>query len=106
MPCHRHTMLTITVATAMTTSVMRPMKLAVCTTLGITCSLRPSDENSDAPPFPNRPNDKPTTTNPMPPIRCIMKRHMLSVYERWSRSRTMEAPVVVKPETDSNSASR
>ena len=92
---------------AMNVIQMRPMNCVVCTTLGTTCSLRPSDVNSDAPPpLPNKPKDKPTTTKPKPPIRCIMKRHMLSEYERWSRSWTTDAPVVVRPETASNNESR
>ena len=39
-------------------------------------------------------------------MRCIMKRHMLSAFDRWSRSRMTLAPVVVMPDTQSNRESR
>ncbi len=50
MPMNRHNAVMITVATETMTRVIRAMNWVVCTTLGTTCSLRPSDENSDAPP--------------------------------------------------------
>ena len=106
MPANRHSTARMPVATRMTPMAILPMNWAVCTTLGTTCSLRPSDMYRLAPArLPNSPNESATTISPKPPKRCIMKRHMLSALERWSRSVMRLTPVVV-PETPSNSASR
>ena len=96
---------TIVAMNVMTMAILA-MSRVVCTTLGTTCSLRPSDAYSALAPLPNSPNESATTMSPRPPSRCIMKRHMLSALERWSRSCTRLAPVVVKPDTPSNNASR
>ena len=78
-PMSRHNAVMITVATETMTRVIRAMNWVVCTTLGTTCSLRPSDENSDAPPpRPKSPKDNATTIRPRPPRACIAKRNMLS----------------------------
>ena len=79
MPKSRQSPMMMTVATDTIMSVMRAMNWVVCTTLGTTCSLRPSEENSDAPPpRPNSPKESATTMRPNPPSKCIMKRNMLS----------------------------
>ena len=79
MPMKRHTSDRIPVAKMMNPMPILAMNCVVCTTLGTTCSLRPSDEYRLAPErLPNRPNDSATTMRPKPPSRCIMKRHMLS----------------------------
>ena len=106
MPMNAHRPVRMAVAMRMITTAILAMSRAVCTTLGTTCSLRPSDAYRDPAPLPKSPNESATTMSPKPPIRCIMNRHMLSALERWSRSRMMLAPVVVNPDTPSNSASR
>ena len=79
MPSHRHSAVMMRVATVTMSRVMRAMNWAVCTTLGTTCSLRPSEENSDAPPpRPNSPKDSATTMRPRPPSAWMAKRNMLS----------------------------
>ena len=45
------------------------------------------------------------TNTPMPPIQCVKLRQNSEACERLSTSVRIEAPVVVKPEADSNSAS-
>ena len=68
-----------TVAMAITTAVMRAMNWVVCTTLGTTCSLRPSEVYRVLPVrFPKMPMESATTMSPKPPSRCIMKRKVLS----------------------------
>ena len=79
MPANAHMMANTVVATRMKPNDSFAMNCAVCTTLGTTCSLRPSDTNRLAPErFPNRPNDSATTTRPKPPSKIMTKRHMLS----------------------------
>ena len=75
MPENRHMSPSITVAMAMMTAVMRAMSCVVCTTLGTTCSLRPSALPMR---LPNTPMESATTMRPNPPSKCIMKRNMLS----------------------------
>ena len=83
MPRNRHIAVRITVATKIMPMPIFAMNCVVCTTLGTTCSLRPSDMYRLAPArLPNRPNDNATTIRPKPPNRCIMKRHMLSAFDR------------------------
>jgi len=107
MPANAHMTASTAVPTQMKPSDNFAMNWAVCTMLGTTCSLRPSDIYRLAPErLPNRPNDNATTTRPKPPSKIVTKRHMLSAQERWSRSEMMLTPVVVMPETPSNMASR
>ena len=106
MPEPRHSANSSTVATAMTMSDMRLIRRTVFTMFGSTCSLRPSEEYRPEVALPRRPSERATTIRPKPPIRCMMKRHMLSAAERCSRSMTSVTPVVVRPETASISASR
>ncbi len=74
---------TITVAMATTIAVTFAMNRVVWITLGTTCSLLPSERNSEEPArFPKMPNESATTINPKPPSRCIMKRNILSAYDR------------------------
>ena len=82
-PMNRHIRESMAVATMMKPMPILAMNCDVCTTLGTTCSLRPSEEYRLAPErLPNNPNDSATTIRPNPPKRCIMKRHMLSAFER------------------------
>ena len=77
MPDATHSAVITAAESRMNDAAIREMNWVVCTTLGTTCSLRPSEENRLAPPaFPNSPNDNPTTTRPKPPMACITKRHM------------------------------
>ena len=96
-----------TSAHRITVTAMRAMKRVVCTTFGTTCSLRPSDayKLASLERLPNRPSESATTTNPMPPTKCMTKRNMLSATDIWSIFVTQVAPVVVRPDTQSNSAS-
>ena len=83
MPMSRHSTVTMVVAIRMMATAIFEMNCVVCTTLGTTCSLRPSDMYRLAPArLPNSPNDKATTISPKPPIKCIMNRNMLSAYDR------------------------
>ena len=79
MPANAHMTASTAVATKMKPSDSFAMNWAVCTMLGTTCSLRPSDMYRLAPErLPNRPNERATTTRPKPPSKIMMKRHMLS----------------------------
>ena len=107
MPSARQIPTRITVPKMMNAAEKRTMKRVVCMMLGITCSLRPSEEYSDeSTARPNSPRDNAITTTPWPPMHCMVKRHMLSAVDMWSRSFTSDAPVVVHALIASNTASR
>lgn len=83
MPMSRHSTVTMVVAIRMMATAIFEMNCVVCTTLGTTCSLRPSDMyRLGTGALAEQPERQSHHDKSKPPIKCIMNRNMLSAYDR------------------------
>ena len=77
-PATKQNSMSKTVAIPITASEILLIRRVVVMTLGTTCSLRPSEEYNPDVDEESRPSESAITIRPIPPRKCMIKRHMLS----------------------------